>query len=192
MESQDTGKLMEQKMKALLAEKQARNPFIPTRRMRKSSSASAPVAATPAPASATASGSNAITPCGRPSQTDGPPASAQADRASSPLPRTDNLKEIVKCQTQGSPLAAVSNSTERAKRSHDNDALDTAKRLRFTPQLQAASDSITSEKKIARVGSPMPYTVTKYATTFRAHVAQVEEQLQKQCNVPKAKEEVRF
>jgi hypothetical protein len=33
MESQDTGKLVEQKLKALLAEKQAQNPFIPHRHL---------------------------------------------------------------------------------------------------------------------------------------------------------------
>jgi hypothetical protein len=71
----------------------------------------------------------------------------------------------------------VSYLSEQAKRSHDNDALDLAKRLRFTPQLQAASDLITNEKKIARVGTSMPGTITKGATTFSAHVAQVEEQL---------------
>jgi hypothetical protein len=38
----------------------------------------------------------------------------------------------------------------------------------------------------------MPSTVTKDATTFRVYVAEVEEQLQKQRTVLKAKEEVRF
>ena len=73
----------------------------------------------------------------------------------------------------------MSYSTERAKRSY-NDVLDPAKRMRFTSQLIAASGLMTSEKKIACVGNYMPGTVTKDAITFKAYVAHVEEQLQKE------------
>ena len=59
----------------------------------------------------------------------------------------------------------------RKSRSNNNDALDPAKRICFTSQIQAASVLVTSEKKIARVGTSMPATVTKGATTLRAYVA---------------------
>ena len=50
MASQDTGRSIEQRMKAMLAEKQAMNPYTPSRRVRKSNLSPAAVAATPAPA----------------------------------------------------------------------------------------------------------------------------------------------
>jgi hypothetical protein len=100
--------------------------------------------------------SNTITPSGRVSRTDTPAAPAQADRGSWPLPSIGNMKNVVECQTQGSSLTAVSHSTERAKRPHDDDALDPANRMRFTPQLQATAGSIISENKITRIETLWP------------------------------------
>jgi hypothetical protein len=79
----------------------------------------------------------------------------QLDRGLWPLGSIGSVKEVIEYQTQMSQDSAASPVPERAKRPHDDDELDPAKRMRFTPQPQAAPSSGINKNEITRISDSM-------------------------------------
>jgi hypothetical protein len=112
--------------------------------------------------------------------------SDQSDRGVWPLGSIGSVKDVIEYQTQMSQDSDVSPVQERAKRPHDDDELDTAKRMRFTPQPQAVPNSSITENEITRISDSMPGTAANDAVTLRAQLAQIEEAYDKERAARKA------
>ncbi|KAF2826740.1 hypothetical protein CC86DRAFT_369916 [Ophiobolus disseminans] len=101
------------------------------------------------------------------------------DRGSLPLTSIGSVKDVIEYQTQGSQASVTSPVPERAKRPHDDEELDPAKRMRFTPQPQPQPTSGLSineiENEITRVSDSMPGTATDNASMLQAQLVRIEE-----------------
>ena len=102
---------------------------------------------------------------------------APEDRGPWPLISIGSVKDVIEYQTQTSPTSAASPVPvpERAKRPHDDEELDPAKRMRFTPQPEAIPGSSLNENEITRISDSMPGTATDDAFALRAQLVRLEE-----------------
>ncbi|KAG9193483.1 hypothetical protein G6011_03518 [Alternaria panax] len=80
-----------------------------------------------------------------------------ADGAEWPLPSIGSVKEVIEYQTQLSQYSTGTPVPERTKRPLDEEDLDPAKRMRFTPQPQRAS-AVEKEHEITHISDSMPGT----------------------------------
>tara|TARA_R110002003_G_scaffold1640_1_gene23350 strand:- start:1174 stop:5781 length:4608 start_codon:yes stop_codon:yes gene_type:complete len=110
------------------------------------------------------------------------------DRGIWPLGSIGSVNEIVEYQTQVSQTSATSPPpTERSKRPHDDEELDSAKRMRFTPQPQTVPASSTNnDNEITRISDSMPSTAMDNASALRAQLARIEEKYQKERSLRRA------
>jgi hypothetical protein len=113
------------------------------------------------------------------------------DRSIWPLGSIGSVKDVIEYQTQMSQEPGVSPVQERVKRPHDDDELDPAKRMRFTPQPQGVPGSSVNENEVTRITDSMPGTAADDAVTLRAQLARVEEAYEKERAARKA-EKARF
>ncbi|KAI1548100.1 hypothetical protein PtrSN001A_001353 [Pyrenophora tritici-repentis] len=105
-----------------------------------------------------------------------------------PIPSIGSFKEIIQFQTQFSQASTDSPAApERIKRPLDNEDLDPAKRMRFTPQPQPVSSSIDKEPEITHISDSMPGTALD-EPDFRVRLAQLEEAYRKEYESRKAEE----
>ncbi|KAH7079501.1 hypothetical protein FB567DRAFT_449438, partial [Paraphoma chrysanthemicola] len=100
-----------------------------------------------------------------------------AERGVWPLGSIGSVKDVVEYQTQMSQTSATSPPpTERSKRPHDDEELDPAKRMRFTPQPQVVpGSSINNENEVTRVSDSMPGTARDDTSTLRAKLVRIEQ-----------------
>ncbi|KAF1830532.1 hypothetical protein BDW02DRAFT_633583 [Decorospora gaudefroyi] len=75
-----------------------------------------------------------------------------------PIPSIGSVKGIIEYQTQLSQTSTNSPAPERTKRRLDDEDLDPAKRMRFTPQPQKLPSSSINEHEITRISDSMPGT----------------------------------
>lgn len=100
------------------------------------------------------------------------------ERETLPLTSIGSVKDLIEFQTQGSQTSAASPAPERTKRPHEEDELDSAKRMRFPPQPQSVLNSSINEHEITRISDSMPGTATEDTSSLRAQIARLEESYQ--------------
>lgn len=108
-----------------------------------------------------------------------------------PLGSIGSVTEVIEFatqKTQGSPTPTPP-PPERLKRPHEEEALDPAKRMRFTPQPPDAL--LSSANEVTRISDSMPGTAADDASTLRAQLASMESILKKE-RVERLSEQSRF
>ncbi|KAJ4377375.1 hypothetical protein N0V83_000200 [Neocucurbitaria cava] len=109
-----------------------------------------------------------------------------------PLPSIGSVKNVIEYQTQmsqASHTSAISPVPERNKRPLDDEALDPAKRMRFTPQPQGVPGSnVNHEPGVTHISDSMPGTAANVAS-LRRQLAQIEEAYRKERDARKAEEQ---
>ncbi|KAF2025509.1 hypothetical protein EK21DRAFT_76254, partial [Setomelanomma holmii] len=103
------------------------------------------------------------------------------DKGVWPLGSIGSVKDVVEYQTQMSQTSATSPPPERAKRPHDDEELDSAKRMRFTPQPQnAPASSGNNDNDVTRISDSMPGTARDDISAHNARLARIEEAYQQE------------
>ncbi|CAO2647258.1 Nn.00g081800.m01.CDS01 [Neocucurbitaria sp. VM-36] len=108
-----------------------------------------------------------------------------------PLPSIGSIKNVIEYQTQlsqTSQTSATSPAPERNKRPLDDDELDSAKRMRFTPQPYGIASSSINEHEVTHISDSMPGTAVDISG-LRRQLAQTEETYQKERAARKAEEQ---
>lgn len=103
-----------------------------------------------------------------------------------PLGSIGSVKDVIEYQTQTSEAPPVA---ERTKRPHEEDEdLDTAKRMRLTPQPHAGpSSSVSHDNDITRISDSMPGTALDMSS-LRAQVTRLEKALEKERTARRAEQ----
>jgi hypothetical protein len=97
-----------------------------------------------------------------------------------PLPSIGSVKNIIEYQTQLSQSTNGTPVPERTKRLLDEEVLDPAKRMRFTPQPQTTSASVVEkEHEVTHVSDSMPGTAA-YDSDLQRRLAYAEEALREE------------
>ncbi|KAH7071275.1 hypothetical protein BKA63DRAFT_419116 [Paraphoma chrysanthemicola] len=111
-----------------------------------------------------------------------------AERGVWPLGSIGSVKDVVEYQTQMSQTSVTSPPpTERSKRPHDDEELDPAKRMRFTPQPQTVpGSSNNNENEVTRISDSMPGTARDDTSTLRAKLDRIEQAYQEERALRKA------
>jgi hypothetical protein len=118
--------------------------------------------------------------------------STEQERGEWPLGSIGSVKDVIEYQTQLSQASPASPAPERAKRPHDDEELDPAKRMRLTPQPhQNLNSSNSNNNEVTRISDSMPDTATDDATTLRAQLARMQEAFVKERSMREA-EQARF
>jgi hypothetical protein len=115
--------------------------------------------------------------------------SEEKDRSEWPLGSIGTVKSVIEYQTQASQTSAPSLAPERSKRPHDDEALDPAKRMRFTPQPQDTLSSSVNENEVTRISDSMPGTTTDDASVLRVQLARMQEAFEMERAARKSEEE---
>ncbi|USP72996.1 hypothetical protein yc1106_00270 [Curvularia clavata] len=93
-----------------------------------------------------------------------------------PIPSIGSIKDVIEYQTQMSQPLANSRMPERIKRPlADEEELDPAKRMRFTPQPQTTQNSgMDQDNEVTRISDSMPGT-TEHESNLQKRLAQFED-----------------
>ncbi|KAH8731909.1 hypothetical protein GQ44DRAFT_766954 [Phaeosphaeriaceae sp. PMI808] len=100
-----------------------------------------------------------------------------------PLVSIGSVKDVIEYQSQltqtQTQMPASSPVPERTKRPHDHEELDSAKRIRFTPQPQAnPASSANHTFEVTHISDSMPATATDDASVLKAQLANMAETFQ--------------
>lgn len=105
-------------------------------------------------------------------------ASPPGSRPEWPLGSIGSVKDVIEYETQVSQ--ATSPAPERPKRPHDDEELDPAKRMRFTPQPQDAVNSMTKQNEVTHVDDSKPGTANDDNVKLRVQLVRLEKLHQKE------------
>ncbi|KAH7413744.1 hypothetical protein DE146DRAFT_707341 [Phaeosphaeria sp. MPI-PUGE-AT-0046c] len=108
-----------------------------------------------------------------------------------PLESIGSVAEVIEYVTQRSQESATPPAAERSKRPHEDEVLDPAKRMRFTPQPPDVLSSSVIENEVTRISDSMPGTATDDASILRAQLTYMESILKKD-GIERQSEQARF
>jgi hypothetical protein len=106
-----------------------------------------------------------------------------------PLPSIGSVKDVIEYQTQFSQSSTDTSVPERTKRPLDEEELDPAKRMRFTPQPQTASASgVDQAHEVTHISDSMPGTAAYDQSDLQRRLAPTDEALREEQEAHRAEQ----